>query len=218
MTYSNPYMVRDLSILLNDVSSPTNASIKSFIKAAESQINLELKFIYATPIRPKSYLSGTISGSVDSKTITGSGTSFTDLLPGQVIQIVGTGEVFEIAVINSDTSITAVDNITTAFTVASFWVIPEEFVTASKYLAAHLTIMAYFSEQAGNQDESEKFDTRLRDMAQKLIKELKSAKYLNTDLVQQSNTQSSQRLILINKATDLRELTDNNETEILDFI
>lgn len=210
MSLSNAYMVRELTPLLIDNNNPTDTKIRSIIRDVDSKIGLWLATRYVNPIIPTSYLTGTISISKDDKTLEGSGTTFTNLLPGQSIQITGTGEVLRILTINSNTSITFDSEAVNAASGSTFWIIPDELVTASKYLSAHLIIMLYFSEKTINQDNVEKFDRRLEFFATDIIKRIETGDYLNTSLTEQIDSKNHARLLYSSTSNDIRTRINTN--------
>jgi hypothetical protein len=214
--YSNAYMCRELTPLLNDVADPSDSELRSLIRDSESKMNLWLASKYSIPVLPNSYLTGTISVSKGDKMITGSGTSFTSLLPGQVIQITSTGEVLRVEAIESDTLSTSDSEAVITFSGSTFWIVPDELVTASKYLATHLTIMLYFSEKTINQDNVEKFDNRLKYFADDIIKQLQKGEYLNTSLVAQVASKGRGRLPRI-ASNDFKTANEDFVSEVLDF-
>jgi hypothetical protein len=209
---SNPFLVRELIPQITvDRDNPTNQNIINRIRDVDSKISLWLSPKYKNnPIQPNDYLTGTITVNKDSGAINGTSTTFASLQPGQVIQIVSTGEVLQIDQINSDTLITSNSNAFYDATGSSFWVVPDELVTASKWMTGHVITMLYFSEKTLNQDNVEKFDTRMQNFAGDIIKELKSGLYLNTDLMAQSSDKAPGRLIYINTDNDIRERVDSN--------
>ena len=215
MSFSNPFMCRGIaSGLLHDNNKPSDKTIGNRIQSAEAKINIWLAPDYVTPIRPKLYLTGTITVNKDSKNIEGSGTVFTNLMPRQVIQIVKTGEVFQIDTINSDTSITADSDILTNAVDSQFWVVPDELVTASAWLGTHLTIMTEFPEHTLKQDNVEKFDRRMEAFAGSILKLLEGGDYKNFDLVPQTNENGAGRLVYIGIDNINRERIDRNHITI----
>lgn len=197
---SNEYMIRDLAPdLLNDFNKPTNKRIRNRILEADSKIYLWLASRYAAPPKPSKYLDGLITIDKSSKIIEGIGTSFSSLLPGNFIQVVKTAEVLQIDTIEDDLLINSETEAFYSCENSEFWILPDELVTVSKYLSAHLVIMLEFPEKTLKQDNVEKFDRRMEFFAGDLIKKLENGDYLNTDLLLQSASKNRASQIKIFK-------------------
>lgn len=212
MAYSSAYMARDLTPLLEDQANPTDNEINKMRRRAESiKLDVWLAARYKTPLRPRNYLSGTISGAADTKVITGVGTSFlTDFIKLDVLQIAGTQEAVRISSVDSDTQITTESNIETTFSGSNVWKIPDEIATASEFLTVGLLVSDRYAEQASNQDEVEKYIKRYTSQASAVIALLKAGKYINTDLEEQEEEKGSEGLISYDDTSDLRSGIEDN--------
>ena len=215
MSLSNAFMCREIAPgLLDDNNDPTDSKIRNRIRDAESKIFMWLANRYATPLLPNTYLTGTITVYKGSSNITGTSTTFTDLQIGQTIQIVSTGEALQIETIENDTLITCNSEVVSDASGSTFWVIPDELVTASKYLATHLTIMLHFPEKTLKQDNVEKFDRRMEYFAGDILKKLSSGDYFNSDLIPTIATEGRGRLFGTVIDQVVRTRINNNHTFI----
>lgn len=215
--YSAISFIRELSPLLVDSSNPSDNDIWKFIRRAESvKINAWLGERYKVPLVPTSYLTGTITVNADSKIVTGSSTTFTsDLNVFDVVQIASSGEVVRVASIESNTQFTATSEIVTSASASSFWIMPDEIVTASEFITAYMLIDFYFAEQASNQDEVEKYIDRMLKFAGDIIDQLKNGDYINDDLTSATDAERVGE-ISYSDTSDFRELIEDNDELFID--
>jgi phage gp36-like protein len=193
---------------LLSASSITDSEIQRFIVDAESYINLCLADLYQVPVRKSSNLDGTISLTAGSPTITGLGTSFlTDLeiKPFDHIRVNKTGELLLISSVTSDTVATATENAAKSTTDSTFFIIPEEICTVTRYYTVKLILDWQFSEQSFNQ-ETDKAVSRYEDIAMRILKKIEKGTYYNADLIAQASSKNKARAIGLYQGT----LQENN--------
>ena len=213
--YSNASFIRELSPLLVNADNPTDLIIHRYIRKAESgKIDIWLGSKYAIPLTPKVFLDGTISVISGSATVIGITTTFTDDLQiNDTVQIASTKEVLRVLSISSNTEFEATSDAITTKSGSSFWIIPDEIVTCSEFITAWMLIEFYnYIEQAGNQEEVNKYADRMLLVAGNIIKQLEDGSYLNTDLTAAPEASAAARLPSYNDTSDLRELIENNDT------
>lgn len=211
--FSNTSFLRELSPLLVDSTNPTDLLATKFIRKGEaSKINVWLGGRYAIPIQPKVFLDGTITVIADSNVVTGSSTTFTDdLCVNDTIQITSTKEVLRVLSIDSNTSFIATSEAVTSKAASTYWVVPDEIVTASEFISAYLLIDFYFAEQASNQEEVEKYIARFDKFVGDIIEQMSKGDYINPDLEEATSSQQSM-LPSYSDSSDLRTLIENNDT------
>ena len=197
----------------------SDSDLMDFIYEAEAYINLLIGGSYSIPIRPLTYPSGTISVVQGNNTINGSGSLFLTekILPGQHLFIVDSNETIVIESVANETSLKAkvfsfeypnLDEpilstpINTTVSGSTYYIIPEEICTATKYLAAKLALMEHFSEQSYKQD-TKAFYEKYELFAAKIINEMKSNDYINSSLVP-SNVADSHGSLIIKNTEDYR--------------
>jgi hypothetical protein len=202
------------------IEAITDAQIETFIRRAESKLNLHLGRRYIMPVVKHDNLSGTISISAGTDTVSGVGTDFiNEVFIGDYIYPLTTREAMRISAIADAGTLTVSANAIQAVSSSAFFVLPSEIVTASEYLSAKLIVQTYFSEQDYNQ-ETQTFDRIYNEVAMDIINsicgnsildrrpsEIRSD-YFNTDLQMQATGNNNARLVYINNTNEARQRVD----------
>ena len=227
--YSNASLVRVLTPLLT-TETITDAQIRDFISMADAKLNLHLGRRYVVPVvKQTAYLlTGTISMSASSNSITGTGTDFTnEILVDDYIYPTKTRETLKVSNVSASTITTSSDSIN-GFTASTWFIIPTEIVTASRYYAAKLIVQTHFSEKDYNQDTST-FDKTYNALAMDIINTIcansvasMNAKpntvpmsdYYNSELQTQSTSNNNARLVYINNSNSSRQRNDEHNTAL----
>lgn len=224
--YSNASLVRDLTPLIT-TEVLDDAGIRDFIISADAKLNLHLGRRYIVPVvmEDQYLLSGTISMSANSTTITGTSTDFTDeVLVDDFIYPIKTREVMKVSNVSSTTVTVSADSIN-GFTGSTYFILPPEIVTASRYYAAKLIVQTHFSEKDYNQETST-FDKTYKAVAMGIVNTICAnsvasmnkkpnlvpmSDYYNDKLKAQLTSRNNARLVYINNTNASRTRNDEHD-------
>lgn len=232
--YSNASLVRVLTPLLT-TEAISDSEIRDFIVSADAKLNIHLGRRYVVPIVKKDdyLLSGTISMSSSSTTISGTGTDFTnEVLVDSFIYPIKTQEVMKVTDVTAST-LTVSANSVNGFTDSTYFLLPPEIVTASRYYAAKLIVQTHFSEKDYNQ-ETATFDSTYNAVALDIINTICAnsvaqmnkkpnlvpmSDYFNSELKEQVTANNNARLVYIGNNNSAAAITTRNDCYInsLDF-
>lgn len=197
MPYILPSEVRTRVKLLStsDIDDP---GINNFIIDAESYINLCLSSLYVTPVQTKANLVGTVSIALSSTSLIGTNTTFlNDIQPKNHLRI--GNQLALVQSVNSDTSITISEFITSPLTNANYFIIPEEICSVSRYFASKLLLDFWYSERAYNQN-ADASSKKYEDVSMRILDQIEKGKYYNGNLKPQVIANTSARGIIVSQS------------------